>query len=212
MAEDKTLVITISRQLASGGAYIGHLIARKLGYLYVERAVLYAAARDLGVDIRDISGQDEKKSGFLERLLKSFVVGTPEAVYVPPSRKPVYDEELFKTESLIIREIAEKQNAVIVGHGGFSVLRGRPGLFNVFIHAPKEFRVKRLKEFHALSTNQALAEMEKSDDRRERFLRTMTGLDWHDSRNYHLSIDAEAAGFETTAEMIIMLAQKRTQA
>ena len=89
MKTEKNRVITISRQLASGGAYIGHLIARKLGYQYVEREVLHAAARELGVDIRDVSGQDEKKSGLVESMLKSFVFGTPEAPYVPPSRKPV---------------------------------------------------------------------------------------------------------------------------
>ena len=88
MTTEKNKVITISRQLASGGAYIGHLIARKLGYKYVEREVLYAAARELGVDIKDISGQDEKKSGFLESMLKSFVFGTPEATYVPNVRSP----------------------------------------------------------------------------------------------------------------------------
>ena len=122
MTNDQRTVITISRQLASGGAYIGHLVARKLGCQYVEREVLYTAAQDLGVDIKDIASQDEKKSGFVESIIKSFVVGTPEAPYVPPSRRPVYDEELFNAECRIIRQIAESHDAVIVGHAGFSVL------------------------------------------------------------------------------------------
>ena len=208
MTETHTTVITISRQMASGGAYIGHLIAKKLGYAYVEREVLYRAARDLGGDITDVSRQDEKESGFVENLLKSFVFGTPEAAYVPPSRRPVYDEELFKTETHIMRLIAEQQNAVIVGHAGFAVLRGRQNLFNVFIHAPKEFRGKRLKEFHMMSAEQALAEIEESDDCRERFLRTMAGSDWYDARNYHLSIDAQATGFEAAADMIMAFVAK----
>jgi cytidylate kinase len=210
--ETHTTVITISRQMSSGGAYIGHLIAKKLGYKYIEREVLSWAAKDLGVGIADIARQDEKKTGFIERLLKSFLFGTPEAAYIPPSRRPVYDAELFKTESFIIREIAEKRNTVVVGHGGFSVLRGKPGLVNVFIHAPKEFRVKRLKEFHKVSTEQALAEIEESDNRRAKYIRTMTHSEWLDATNYHLAIDAQATGFEAAADMIIALVQKMKQA
>ena len=181
MKTEKNRVITISRQLASGGAYIGHLVARKLGYQYVEREVLYAAARALGVDIKDVSGQDEKKSGFLESMLKSFVFGAPEAPYVPPSRKPVYDEELFTAECRIVRQIAESNNTVIVGHAGFAVLSGRPNVFNVYIHAPKEFRMARLMKFHTLSEEEALVEIEESDRRRELYLRTRTERDWHDA-------------------------------
>lgn len=208
--EASTTVITISRQMASGGAYIGHLIAKKLGYQYVEREVLHRAAKDLGVDIADVSRQDEKETGFVESLLKSFLFGTPEAAYIPPTRRPVYDEELFKTESHIIRSIAEKQNAVIVGHAGFAVLRGRRNLLNVFIHAPKEFRSNRLKEFRSSSIEQALVEIEESDSRREKFLRTIAGSDWYDARNYHLSIDAQAAGFEEAADVIIAMAKGRS--
>ncbi len=208
MAENQTMVITISRQLASGGAYIGHQVARKLGYKYVEREVLYAAARELGVDIKDISSQDEKKSGFIENMMKSFVFGTPEAGYIPPSRQPVYDEELFLAECGIIRQIAEGHNSVIVGHAGFSVLRGRPNVFNVYIYAPKEFRIARLQKFHSLSTEQALAEIEESDHQREQYIRTRLGKDWHDARNYHLCLDAQATGFEAAMDTIITLAQK----
>jgi len=208
MPNTEKRVITISRQLASGGAYIGHLIARKLGYKYVEREVLYTAARDLGVDIKDVSSQDEKKSGFIESMVKSFVFGTPEAAYTPPSRRPVYDEELFAAECRIIRQIAESHDAVIVGHAGFSVLRGRPDVFNVYIHAPKEFRIARLKKFHSVSTEQALAEIDESDRRREKYLRTWTDRDWHDARNYHLSLDAQATGFDAAADTIIALVKR----
>ncbi len=212
MTANQVKIITVSRQLASGGAYIGHLIARKLGYRYIEREVLHAAARELGVDIKDISRQDEKKSGFIESLMKSFVFGTPEAAYVPPARKPVYDEELFAAECGIIRQIAERQNAVIVGHAGFNVLARRPNVCNVFIHAPREFRIARLKKFHELTTEQALAEIDESDQQRETYIRTTTGKDWNDARNYHLCLDAQATGFDGAADAIITLAKNMAQA
>ena len=208
MQEEQTTIVTISRQIASGGAYIGHLLARKLGYKYVEREVLHTAARELGVDISELSAVDERRTGFIESLMKSFVFGTPEAAYVPPARRPVYDQELFETESKIIAAIAEKYNAVIVGRGGYFILRGRPNVVNVFIHAPRDFRVKRLRKFHEISAEQAREEIEESDRRRETFLKTMTGTDRYDARNYHLCIDVASAGFEAAERMIIELVDK----
>ena len=208
MREEQTTIVTISRQIASGGAYIGHLLARKLGYKYVEREVLHTAARELGVDISELSAVDERRTGFIESLMKSFVFGTPEAAYVPPSRRPVYDQELFETESKIIAAIAEKYNAVIVGRGGYFILRGRPNVVNVFIHAPRDFRVKRLRKFHEISAEQAREEIEESDRRRETFLKTMTGTDRYDARNYHLCIDVASAGFVAAERIIFDLGAK----
>ncbi len=209
MTEKRTMAITISRQMASGGAYIGHLLARKLGYKYVEREILHIAAKELGVDISELSKLDERHASFVENLMQSFVFGTPEAAYVPPSRRPVYDQELFETESKIITAIANRHNAVIVGRGGYFVLRGGPGVVNVFIHAPMDFRVKRLQQFHEISAEQAREEVESSDRMREKFLRTMTDTERYDARNYHLCIDAEAAGFEAAVRMIVELAEKK---
>jgi len=208
MPEKRTIVITISRQMASGGAYIGHLVARELGYKYVEREVLYRAAAELGVDIPGLAGIDECCSGFVDDLMKSFMFGAPEAPYIPPVRRPVYDRELFETESRIIRAIADQYNAVIVGHCGYCILGGRPGLVNIYIHAPKDFRAQRLRSFHSMPAEEARAEIEESDQRRSKFIKTMSDSDWDDARNYHLCIDAQAIGFEAAQRMIVSLAEK----
>ncbi len=211
MPEKQTTIVTISRQMASGGAYIGHLLAQQLGYKYVEREVLHEAARELGVDISELSRHEERRTGFIESLMKSFVYGTPEASYVPPARRPIYDQELFETESKIIAAIAEKYNAVIVGRGGYFMLRGQANVVNVLIHAPMDFRVKRLRKFQEISAEQAREEIEESDRQREKFLKTMTGTDRYDARNYHLCIDSAAAGFETVQKMIISLVERIQQ-
>jgi cytidylate kinase len=208
MPDHRTTIVTISRQLASGGAYVGHLLAKRLGYKYVEREVLHEAAKELGVEIADLSKLDERRTGFIENLMKSFVFGTPEASYTPPSRRPVYDQELYETESRIIKAIADRHNAVIVGRGGNFILRGRPNVVNVFLHAPLDFRIRRIQKFHDLSTEQAREEIEESDRAREKFLKTMTSTDWSDARNYHLCIDTAAAGFEAAEQMIIALVEK----
>ncbi len=211
MLRNQPIIITISRQMSSGGAYIGHLLARKLGYKFVEREILHRAAKELDVDISELSKLDEHRTSFVESLMKSFVFGTPEAAYVPHSRRPVYDQELFDAESKIIKAIADRYSAVIVGRGGYFMLRGRPYVVNVFVHAPMEFRIKRYQLFHNVSMRQAQEEIEDSDRQREKFLRTMTDTNHYDARNYHLCIDSSVTGLQAAEQMIIGLVGKIQQ-
>jgi cytidylate kinase len=207
MSEQRT-VITISRQLASGGVYIGRRVARKLGYKYVDREILEKAAEQLDADRASLAAVEERCSGFLDNLVKSFTFGTPEAAFVAPLGRPVYDREVFETESCVIKGLANRYNCVVVGHAAFFVLRGRGNVLNVLIHAPEDFRIKRLQDFHKISADQARAEIQMADNQRDKFIRTMTKLEWKDARNYHLSINSQAAGFENVENMIIGLVEK----
>ncbi len=209
MENSHNIVITVSRQMASGGTYIAHSVARKLGFKYLDNEVLYKAAKFMGADNRDLSDREERISGFIEKIVRSFSFGSPEAAYLPPSLHPVHDIDLFDAEARIIQEVAGSCNVVVVGGAGFYVLRDHPGLVKVLIHAPLGFRVKRLMEVrNIVDKDIAIAEIEESDKRKEKFLRTITGVEWIDARNYHLCIDTSAEGFEGAIETIVKLAEK----
>jgi cytidylate kinase len=202
------MVITISRQMASGGVYIGRSVARRLGYKYLDREILEKAAEQLGADRADLAAVEERSSSFLDNLVKGFTFGTPEAASVAPSGRPVHDREVFETESRVIRAMADRYDCVVVGHAAFFVLRGRSNMVNVLIHAPQDFRVKRLQEFHKISADQARTEILNADRQRDKFIRTMTKLEWEDARNYHLSVNSQAAGFGNVENMIVTLVEK----
>ena len=54
-------VITISRQLGSGGAYLGQQLVEQLGILYLDREIVIQAAKQLRVLEEDLKPRDEKK-------------------------------------------------------------------------------------------------------------------------------------------------------
>jgi len=57
-----SIVITVSRQKASGGTYIAYSIARRLEFKYVDTGILYKAAQFLGADARDMEAREERVS------------------------------------------------------------------------------------------------------------------------------------------------------
>ncbi len=204
--ETSTILITVSRQLGSGGAYIAQKVAKRLGFRYVDRDVLSRATEYLGSDEESLAFREERVSGFLEDLLRGFIYGAPESAYVPPPVRPIYDVELFRTEAAVINRIADKYDAVIVGRAGFHVLKGRPGLVNVFLHAPEKSRMERVMEiYHIADPKEASGIVNESDEKRRRFIETVAGVNWTDARCYHLSLDTAFSGLAASEDMILKL-------
>ena len=208
--KDKThSAITISRQMGSGGTYIGYLLAKELGYKYIDREILRQAAKHLKTDATWLENYDERSSGLLANILRGFSLGTPETTSVSPLSRPVYDRELFTLECRIMNDVVDQYSAVILGRGGFHTLRNRPGVIRVFVHAPLDFRTKRLMKVKNIADIQeAQAEIRESDQRKARFIKDMVGVNWTDSLNYHLCIDSSKIGFQSSVEMIMKLVKE----
>src|SRR5207253_4190745 len=100
--------ITISRQLGSGGSYVGQLIAKKLNLRYVDREVLQLAAKEFGCDEETVAARAERVSSFWERILSGLSFGAPEAAYTPPPLPSFSDRELFDKLGEILKKIAAK--------------------------------------------------------------------------------------------------------
>ncbi|NMC73734.1 MAG: cytidylate kinase-like family protein [Geobacteraceae bacterium] len=199
-----TITITISRQLGCGGAYIGQEVAKRLGCRYMDREIVRHVANHLKENEDLILDRQERVSTFWENLVRSCSVCVSETGYIPPPVRPITDSELFAVEALIIRKIAERYSSVIVGRGAFHTLSDLPGLVNVFLHASPEFRLRRVMDvFHIRDSEKAKNLLEDSDRQRKKFIRTLSGREWTDARNYHLSIDTGIVGFGDACDMIL---------
>lgn len=198
-------VVTIARQTGSGGSYLGQQVARRMGWAYVDREILHRTAQILGVEESAVAAADERVPGFWERLLTSFAVGSPEEAYVPPPIRPIPDEKVLEVEAQVMRRLAAEHDCVIVGRGGFHLLRGCARLVNVFVHAPRPFRQKRMCDLFQVTAEEAASLVVQNDRDRERFIRKLVGRSWYDSRNYHVTIDTERAGFEAAEQMVTTL-------
>ena len=201
MKESASIAVTISRQMGSGGGYLGYLTAKELGFRFVDREILEKAARELGTEVNGLERLDERSSSLIETILKGFSFGAPDSGGVQQAR-PIYDKDLFTTESKIVNEIARKHDAVFIGRAGFHMLRNHPRIFRVFTFAPKEFRVDRVMKAQKVSRAKAETLVSESDRRRDKFVRDMVGVNWLDVRNYHLCIDTSQIEFEINAKII----------
>ncbi len=200
------IAITITRELGSGGALIAMQAARRLGYAYMDHQILHEAAKELGCHEGELENRDERLQSFWDKLIAVFALGAPEGIYIPPPRW-ITDERLIETEKRLLHELASKGPCVVVGRGAFHLLRGQAKLFNVFIHAPFSFRIRRVMSLYGVKTEGEAADMiDRSDQERTRYIRFCTGLDRFDARNFHLAMDTGTIDFASATEMIVGMA------
>ena len=196
------MVVTISRQLASGGAYIGQRLAQRLGYRYVDREILTQAAAALGLDDdRSLEHLEEQVPGWWDRLARVIGVGPPDAPFAPPP-PPVDEGRVLEAETEIIRAVAAREDAVIVGRGAPHVLQGRDNVFRVFIHAPKAYRTAEVQRTYELDAAAALAMVERSDRNRSRFVQSLVSRAWTDACLYDLTVDTSRIAPDLVVELL----------
>ena len=198
-----TRCIAISRQQGSGGSYIGRAVAERLGFRYFDREMLRTVAEYLREHEHD--SKDEQRAGsWFDRLGAVFSVGTLETGYVPPSPTVLYEGALVGIENRLIREIVDDHAAVIVGRGAAQILRGRPGVVTVFVHAPEQRRVDRVQQLYKIADRAQASRMVRESDRdRTRFIRTVADVEWTDPRCYDLAINSMSLGFDATVDLIV---------
>jgi cytidylate kinase len=210
MDRPTTTVLTISRQFASGGSFIGQKVAQRLGLRYTDREILAHAAKESGIDEANLVLTEERAGGFWTIAFRQFAMGTAEAPYIAPPPPTLPEADLFSLESRFIREIAGRFDAVIVGRAGFHVLADHPGLVSVRIHAPLEWRVLRAMAVYGLeSEGVARDAIGRSDLQRAKFVRKFTGREWNDATAHHLCLDTGALGLDLAVELVTKLVGDR---
>ncbi|TGE34487.1 cytidylate kinase-like family protein [Desulfosporosinus sp. Sb-LF] len=208
MRREFPLVISISRQLGSGGSELGKNIANKLNFLFLDREIVRAAADKFGILDEELVNNDEKINSVWKTLLHSLQYADLSYTPVPNLIVP-NDREIYEVEAGIILKTASAKPVVIVGRGASYILKDHPKHISIFLHADIEFRQLRTQKMFNLSTTKALKLINETDIARQRHLHKFTGQDMYDTRNYNLTIDTSIVGLDNAEKTIIQYIQLR---
>ncbi|MBR2419074.1 MAG: cytidylate kinase-like family protein, partial [Clostridia bacterium] len=190
-------IITISRQFGSGGRSIGKAVAEKLGYDYYDSELVEKVAKETGFDpsyVEDAGEYAPGKSMLSYAFSSSAAHGTAGAINT--------SDYLWATQSRIICEIAEKGNCVIVGRCADYILRDREDCLNIFIHASKQYRAKRIVELYGERDKAPMKRLDEKDAKRRVNYKYFTGREWGQTENYHICLDSSIVGEEKCVEVI----------
>ncbi len=190
-------VITISRELGSGGRTIGRKLAAQLNVRYSDKNLIQNLMEQFNLSTYEIERIKGKKKNWLSDFVEAVapVPNTGAFVGFDPikgndwNNSYVKVDDIFEAESQIIRGIAEEGSCVLAGRSGFFVLKDHPNKVDIFIQAPLEKRIERVMKKQGLSEKEASEVIESVDKSRENYVQRWAGVSRYDARNYDLVIN-----------------------
>ena len=209
MNKQEPFVITISREVGSGGHTVGSILAKKLNVPYCDKHLVESLQKQFNLTESQIEELKGKKKSWLNDFLKR-ITPTPSANALGLDGKftqefsvEVTSDHIYKAEVRILQEFAQMGSCVIAGRSGFFVFKDHPNTLNVFITASKACRIRRVVRKQGLSEESAASLIEAIDQARENFIRRHAGVSRFDARNYDLVLSTDGHTEEQVADIIL---------
>ena len=199
-------VITISREVGSGGRSIGRKLAEKLQVRFLDKQLIEELIRRFNLSAGEIERIKGKKSNWFSEFA-AFVKAAPSQETLlgpsPAEYLVTTTEDIFRCEREVLTAFAQEGSCVIAGRSGFFILKDHPNKFDVFIHASRPKRIRRVMEKQQLSEEQAGIVIDAVDASRENFVQRFSGTSRYDVRNYDLVVNVDNMTEEEAAGHIL---------
>ena len=182
-------IITIAREYGSGGRLIAQKVAQKVGLVYYDNEVIDLAAREMGMDVDAIRKVAEQKSSSFMYTMSSSAFSLP------------LNDQVFVMQSKIIRHLANHDSCIIVNGCADYILEDYDDVLSIFIHAPLESRIRRVKEDYQEVHDDYKKYVTKRDKGRSNYYNYYTTKKWGHLKNFDLTINSDL-GIDEVATII----------
>ena len=195
---EKQLIVSIGREVGSGGREIGEMIAKHYNIPLIDKNILEEIAEKKQVEAEHLKDIDKK---YVTPIFKRTVRGFSSSV----------QDNLYLLQFEHLQEKAKRgESFVIVGRCGEDVLKEYDALVSIFVLGDKEVKRERIMRLYDKNEFTAERLMHEKDTERKRYHNSFCEGKWGDSRNYYISINSSVLGIEKTADFLIdFIDQKR---
>ena len=185
-------VITISRELGSGGPQIGRATAEKLGYHYVDKTTIHNVFHQYGFTPFD-------------KIYES-----------PTSFWDRFDNMRSRTlENLnhVIQALARHGNCVILGRGSYAVLAGLADVLHVRLQAAFPVRLRRFMDMEGVTDqNQAENMLIEGGSLRSSFVESTYQVPWDAAGQFDLVLSTDKVPPDLCVRIICLAVEALTAA
>jgi shikimate kinase len=194
-------IVTVEREYGSGGGEIAQLLAKQLGWKLWDQLLTEEIARLADCPKAVVEVREERTDPLYYRLFKSFLRGSYEGSINAHKLKLVDSECILKFTEQVVQHAAKTGNSVIVGRGSQHFLRNREDTLRLFLYAPREDKVRRLRA-RGKSEEEAEQLVDSVDRERADFIQKYFSVEWPDRAMYHTMINT-AIGDGAVMQMIL---------
>ena len=175
-------VMTISRQVGSGGEEIGRAVAADLDYRLVDKGIIEAILTEYG--FAEFEQIYESVPGFWDRF---------------DATRRLMEGTLGR----VMRSLARHGRVVLLGRGGFAALAGFTDVLNVRIQAPADLRARTMMNAEGLGIEESEDRVRRADRVTAGFVESFAGSRWDDANAFDIVIDTGRIAPEMAAAWLV---------
>lgn len=187
-------MITISRQYGTDGHQIAKFLAEKLGIPFYDKDLITIASQETRFAEKAFDEAERTATTSLGYILSN---RSNRSLYGMP-----LNDQMFMVQSGIIRTIADKGPAVIVGRCADYVLSGYKPTIDIFLQASTEARTKTVMERENVSKKEAQTRIARLDKSRATYYNYYTDRKWSDLNNYDIALNVSHVTAEEAAGLL----------
>jgi CMP/dCMP kinase len=199
--------VALSQMDGTDSEAIGREAARKLGFGYLNEAIIAQVAQDHGMDADTVAEAERRKSFFLRVAEAATHMA---AVPVPPDPRVYEPDQTDMLLSLIrdaVQDAAERGSVVLAAHAACYACADRPDVLRVWVTAPPATRVSRVAA-DGLSDKEAARWLGRSDAGRASYLKRVHGVSGESPDDYDVVINTERLAPHAAVDLITELVRR----
>ena len=198
-------VITISRQFGAGGRTLGRMIAKELGYRFLDDVIIQEISKTAKVTTNTVKSIERIAGGKLLRLF-SGLINRNYIDRLIGSDKGYLDEEIYlEVLKKVMKELAEQDNAVLMGRGGQYILADLENACHLLLVSAMENRIKFMQRYYRLSAEKAEAAVRIGEKRRTNLYSRMGREDYNMPHHYHLVLNMSKLSLQQALKQVCLL-------
>ena len=204
---EEKYIISIGRQLGSGGREIAKKLGERLNIPVYDKKLLEVAAKETGIDASIFENADEKESNpfmrgvfVLKGIMNSYPIGAGSCMD---------GDRLFEMQSEVMRNIVANESCIIIGRCAEYVLRDHPHIHSIFITADMCDRIRRIMENDGVNEQKAKEIAEKGDKKRRAYHDYYANSGWGIAETYDLCINSSRVGIDGCVNIIQQFIESR---
>ena len=231
--------ITFEGRHCAGLRDPGRLIAKDLGFDYVDRIMLAEIAKKVGSTVEAVSMRKLKKPTLTDKFAKgvnqilnnSTTVGVGGDPYFGPGIENIMSKDYYELDETIIKnpedldynrmieatkevvkDIADLGKVLLISRGASAILKDKPNTLKIFFVASEEDRIERAKKMHNLSNdNDAIDLLKHADHAQNEYYLKAFGLNFEDLGIYHAVLNTSNLTPEDCCKVIFSLIEEKLE-
>ena len=221
----------------SGQRDPGRLVAKELGFDFVDRIMLAEIAKKVGSTVEAVSMRKLKKPSIIDMFAKGInqilnsspTVGVGGDPYFGPGIENAMSKEFYELDETIIKnpedldykrmieatkevikDISDLGKVLVISRGASAILKDKENVLRVFFSANEDERISRAKKMHNLESDaEAIDLLKHADHAQDEYFKKAFNLDFNDQSMYHLILNTSNLTPEECSSIILNLSKDK---